>query len=150
MKKKDQLSKPTSPLFEAAVGRDLVKVKALLAAGRDPDEEDGPSGQRAILAAATNGDVELVRLLLDARANVDATDKHGNTPLSNAVYGYRQDEARYTRVIEDLLEHGADPDKENRHGVSARGLADTIATSNVKDVLKRAIAQARDRRSGNT
>jgi len=45
------------------------------------------------------------------------------------------------------LEHGADPDKENQHGVSAKRLANTIATSNVKDVLERAIAQTRAKRS---
>jgi ankyrin repeat protein len=145
---KEQNRKSPSPLFEAAVRRELEKVKELLAGGRDPNEEDGPSGQRALLAAASNGHVELVRLLLDAGADVDATDRHGNTPLSNAVYKYRQDEERYTRVIEDLLEHGADPDKENRHGVSARGLAKTIATSKVKDVLERAIEQTRAKASG--
>jgi ankyrin repeat protein len=139
--KKQQNRKSPSPLFEAAVRRELGKVKELLAAGRDPNEEDGPSGQRALLAAAFNGDVELVRLLLDAGADVDATDMHGNTPLSKAVYKYGQDNERYTRVIDQLLEHGADPEHANRYGVSARGLANTIATSNVKDVLERAIAR---------
>ena len=149
MKKNDQNRKPSSPLFEAAVRRDLGKVKDLLAAGRDPNEEDGPSGQRPLLGAASRGHLEIAQMLLQAGATVDATDTDGNTALWKAVFKY-DDEShdRDVGVIDLLLTAGADPEKENKHGVSPRSLAATIASTRIKDVLERTIAQTRAKSSG--
>jgi ankyrin repeat protein len=133
-----------NPLFEAVAREELPRVAELLAGGADPNEEDRPSGGRPLLAAASGGQPELVRLLLEAGAHVDATDRDGNTPLSNAVYDYSdENHERYSRVLDILLEHGADPNKRNHHGVSPRSLAGTIANTKIKEVLKEAIARAR-------
>jgi len=135
-------SRAVSAIFEAVVHRDLPKVVDLLARGADPNEEDGPSGQRPLLAAASNGDVEFVRALLDAGADVNATDRNGNTALSNAVYEYSDDRhGDYVPVLEALLEHGADPDKKNLHGVSPRKLAATIGSSKVEEALDAVLAR---------
>ncbi|MFJ7209884.1 hypothetical protein ACIQWR_40995 [Streptomyces sp. NPDC098789] len=49
----------------------------------------------------------------------DAPDGQGNTPLWQAVFTYRGDGA----VLSLLVEAGADPDRDNFHGVSPRRLA---------------------------
>ncbi|MFG2142619.1 hypothetical protein ACGFRG_00225 [Streptomyces sp. NPDC048696] len=70
------------------------------------------SGQSALAA----------ELLLAASATVDATDRHGNTALFDAVFDYRGDPA----TLRMLLAAGADPEQANAKGVSPRGLADRI------------------------
>ncbi len=132
-----------SPLFEAVVRGELPRLKELLSAGGDPNEEDGPSGQRPLVAAAARGRLEMVQLLLEAGAPVDATDRDGNTALWKAVYKYDDESSeRDGRVIDLLLDAGADPDKQNRHGVSPRSLAATIASTGIGQVLEKAIAHA--------
>ncbi|WP_422125724.1 hypothetical protein [Streptomyces graminilatus] len=54
-------------------------------------------------------------------------DRHGNTPLWRAVFCSR-DEGRTVRL---LLGAGADPDRDNVHGVSQRAPAGRIANHDV-------------------
>ena len=58
---------------------------------------------------------------------MDVPDRHGNTALWRAVFNF-QGESAALRV---LLEAGADPERENAHGVSPRGLAGKIASYDV-------------------
>jgi ankyrin repeat protein len=58
---------------------------------------------------------------------VDARDKHGNTPLSKAVF-YSQGSGE---MISLLLRWGADRDLKNNYGVSPVGLARSIANYDV-------------------
>jgi ankyrin repeat protein len=130
-----------NPLYEAA-DTDVRRVAELLASGADPNGTD-PSGERPLHAAARSGQAEAARLLLEAGADVDATDAHGNTPLGRAVYEYRnENHERYAPVLDVLLEHGADPDKKNRSGISPQKLANIVGNTNIKQVLKEAIARA--------
>ena len=69
----------------------------------------------------------MIKLLLDAGANVDPRDEHGNTPLSNAVFNYRGDGG----AISALRSAGADENARNDHGVSPRSLAHSIANYDV-------------------
>ncbi|MFD7875261.1 ankyrin repeat domain-containing protein [Streptomyces sp. NPDC059766] len=69
--------------------------------------------------AADEQDAAAVGSLLAAGADVDVPDEEGNTPLWQAVFTYRGDGA----VLSLLVEAGADPDRNNFHGVSPRRLA---------------------------
>ncbi|HYO24645.1 MAG TPA: ankyrin repeat domain-containing protein, partial [Lacipirellulaceae bacterium] len=77
-------------------------VKVLLAAGADPGRatisgvETGSfmrdcrtRGETPLHRAAAFGDVEAIQLLLDAGANVEARDAHGETPLAWASWHLR-------------------------------------------------------------
>ncbi|GGX93038.1 hypothetical protein GCM10010515_69960 [Streptomyces fructofermentans] len=69
--------------------------------------------------AADEQDAAAVGSLLAAGVEVDAPDEQGNTPLWLAVFTYRGQGV----VLSLLVKAGADPDKDNLHGVSPRRLA---------------------------
>ena len=68
-----------------------------------------------------------MELLIAAGAPVDARDRHGKTPLSDAVFNYKGDGA----LIALLRRHGADPTLPNAHGVTPLRLARMIANFDV-------------------
>ena len=140
MKKEQQ--RGVSHLFEAVVRGNAATVAALLASGTDPNEQDGPSGKRPLLAAVSKGRVDFVRDLLEAGADANATDRHGNGPLCEAVYRYSDDQKdTYVRIMGLLLDRGANPEQVNKHDVSPRSLAETIANTSVRQALEAALAR---------
>lgn len=67
---------------------------------------------RPILAAAESGRVDILELLLDHGANIDATNAYGQTPLMIASRSSRFDAARL------LIERGADVNAKDDRGVA--------------------------------
>lgn len=108
--------------MNATIDSDDAQVSSLLRQGADPDDIDN-SGWCALHFAAQNCSKTLVEMLVDARANLELRDKHGNTPLWRAIMSYKGE----AEVISALLEAGADPDAANKSGISPRALANTIA-----------------------
>ena len=72
----------------------------------DEDDDDGPT--RTISGAARTEAVDMVRLLIECGANVNARDAHQRTPLHLAV---GPGDAEMTEL---LLKHGADPTLGNK------------------------------------
>ena len=90
-------------LREAVRASDLAYLRALLAVPLPPDERDGVyEGDTALHLAAQLGNVEAVRLLLEAGATVDAEGLLNRTPLHDAASG------GHVEVAQLLLDHGAD------------------------------------------
>lgn len=81
------------------------------------------NGWTALHFAAQAQNADIAGMLLNMGGEVDVEDEHGNTPLFKAVFNYRNS----GNIIELLLKAGADPDNNNRYGVSPRKLAFTIA-----------------------
>jgi len=95
------------------------------------------SESKQLLQAASSGDLESTRLLLEKGANIHARDEHGWDALYYAVYG------RKVKTVKFLLEHGADPNtRENRKGFKClnQDCTDTQEISG-KPVLECAIAR---------
>ena len=82
-------------------------VKLLLEAGSGPDDMKGKLGETALIAACTAGQLEIVNLLIEAGADVNAitSTKSGITPLIGASL------AGKSKVVEVLLAAGADVGK---------------------------------------
>jgi len=89
-------------IHEAAGIGDVEKVRQFLAADASLIDHEDITGGMPLHWAAVNGKLEVVRMLIEAGANVNARDNGGETPLANACR--RQDQ----ETIELLLEHGAE------------------------------------------
>ncbi|XP_057640199.1 E3 ubiquitin-protein ligase MIB2 isoform X1 [Chionomys nivalis] len=128
-KLRTQKSDPEHPgrlVVEAALGN---VARALDLLRRHPEQVDTKNqGRTALQVAAYLGQVELVQLLLQARASVDLLDDEGNTALHYAALG-NQPEA--TRV---LLSAGCGVDARNGtrstalHVAVQRGFLEVVKT----------------------
>jgi ankyrin repeat protein len=85
-------------LLEALRGNDHAVVKTLLQSGGDPDVRDS-SGASALMYATLYASSEEMRLLLDHRADVNATNAAGATALMWAAHDAEK--------VTILIEHGA-------------------------------------------
>jgi ankyrin repeat protein len=103
-----------SALMTAVRRNDVDAARALIAAGTDVDQLDA-SGDAPLVMAAYLGHTDIVRLLLDAGADVTAVDPGMKaTALHAAAYAGRTDAARL------LIEHGIDIDRQGpKNGYTA-------------------------------
>lgn len=76
-------SPPTGIIAAAAYGR-LRELKTMLASGNDPDTKDA-FGRTPLLHAATNLEIDAIRMLLEHGANPNLAGWGGNTPLLAAI-----------------------------------------------------------------
>ncbi|MFI0990449.1 ankyrin repeat domain-containing protein [Streptomyces exfoliatus] len=92
---------------------------------------EGRQGWTQLHVAADEQDAAAVGSLLAVGVEVNTPDGQGNTPLWLAVFTYRGDGA----VLSLLVKAGADPDRDNLHGVSPRRLAGWRIGSDVAEQL---------------
>ena len=117
-----------SRVADAAMNGDRAAVRALLTGGDDVNVAQG-DGMTALHWAARHGDVDLIKMLLAAGANVKATTRLASyTPLLMAA------EIGSAGAIDALIAAGADPKGTTASGVtplmfaSAAGQADAVKT----------------------
>lgn len=111
----------SSDLFDAIINHDIVRVRALLAQGADPNATD-KEGWRPLHVAigefGFGGTTEFVSVLIEHGADVNGWDANRNeTPLLNASMPSEIEAARI------LLEAGADPNVRRSDGESPLRLA---------------------------
>jgi len=111
----------------AAQNGDLEKVKATVSqAGFDIHADIG-MGRQLIHCAADYGQALVLEYLLSAGANVNALDKHGITPLMNAVF------EGHTACVKILLEKGAD---KSLKAPSGESIAESAEKDEIKQLLQ--------------
>lgn len=104
-------------LVMSAVDGNIEAVKLFLAAGYSPDSEDG--GSPAIVRAATFGHPAIVRLLMDAGADINAVDEANTTALMRLA-----EKCAATETLRLLIEAGAKTDGKTAGGATALQLAE--------------------------
>ena len=119
-----------SALAFAARFGELATVRALLAAGANPDiEAHNVWHETPLMDAARDGYVEIGAALIRAGARVDHFDVNHETALMWAV---REGETEYAAM---LLGDGANPALRNRAGDDARDLAEAINHHDLIELL---------------
>ena len=98
-----------SVLMLAALKGQLALCRTLIDKGADVNK----TGWTPLHYAATGGHLDVIRLLLDESAYIDAESPNGSTPLMMAA-GYGS-----VSAVKLLLEEGADPTLKNQQGMSA-------------------------------
>jgi ankyrin repeat protein len=116
-----------SELHYAAGECDLIRSEKLVRKGLDVNHAD-KNGWTPLHFAAQAQAPEVATLLLDAGAEVDPKDIHGNTPLFKAVF----ESKGKGDTIKLLRARGANPLAANKHGQTPIGLARLIANFDVK------------------
>ena len=92
--------------FGAAIG-DIELVKRGLNSGALVDSKEGTKGSTPLMFAAQFGYEDIVRLLVDKGADVNAKNNSSLTPLMSAAYGGQIENVRF------LVEKGADVNAKN-------------------------------------
>ena len=113
----------------AALKGHTALVKKLIACGADVNKP----GWAPLHYAATNGHVDVISLLVDAHAYVDAESPNKTTPLMMAAhYGS-------PAAVKALLEAGADPHLKNELGLTAIDFAFRANRKDAADLIAAAI-----------
>ena len=99
-----------TPLVAALAGGHFQTAKILRDNGAGPPNIRGFHGGSPLLSTAYYGDLQMVQVLLEHKADVDAQDDSGYTPLNNLSRerGGRRQISQLHKVARLLLEHGAD------------------------------------------
>jgi len=117
-----------------AVGTGTVdEIRKLLASGANPN---APSyrgdGYTPLIEAAFRGRLDVVRLLIDKKASVNARSRAGWTALMSAAW------EGHTEVVKLLLQKGADAHGKNGRGDTALSLAESAGNKDVAALLQAA------------
>ena len=150
------------PLLVIAAREKSDKVAAALASAANVDlEKEDKAGENALMLASLNGDVALVKLLIDKGAEVskkgwapmhyaatngqdavvkvlldhdayiDTASPNGTTPLMMAARG------NHATTVNLLLDQGADPQVKNQLGLTALDFAKHYKAPDAIDILSK-------------
>jgi len=121
-------------LLDAAERGDRAAALRVLAKGANPNTP-GPDGTTAVMWAASNDDLDLVRALIKAGADVKLKNQLGTSALTEAsIIGSAP-------IIDALLKAGADPNSRNPEGETPLM---AVARSGHVDAAKRLLEAGAD------
>ncbi len=124
-----------SPLMAAALAGQLALCRKLIARGAAVNK----TGWTPLHYAATNGHEDVIRLLLEEHAFIDAESPNKTTPLMMA--------ARYGSVAAAklLLQEGAEPLLKNEQGMTAIDFANSVNRADMATLVADAVRQRQPR-----
>src|SRR5579872_4245316 len=106
------ISGPISPLITAARSGDVATINKLAVSGADLNAPGGVNGWTPLMHAVHTNQPGSVEALLNKGANVDLRADGTTALIMAAGYGY-------ARIVNILLQHGADPKATARNGKNA-------------------------------
>ncbi len=123
-----------TPLVHAILAddADAAIVGLLVARGADVNRADAGQRWTPLHFAARDQRADLVRLLLDAGADVDPVDSFGNTPLWRAVMTAQGN----LDTVHLLVARGADPRRANASDISPLDVARSSGRGDLTVALK--------------
>lgn len=128
-----------TPLMMAALRGHVNAVRTLIERGADVNK----TGWTPLHYAATGTQPqqpEIITLLLENHAYIDAESPNGTTPLMMAVhYGTRDS-------VQLLLQEGADPSLKNRLGLTAADFALRASRKDMADLISAAVRKRQPNR----
>ncbi len=127
-----------SPLMMAALKGHRDIAAQLIKLGADVNKP----GWAPLHYAATHGHLEIMRLLLEEHAFIDAESPNGTTPLMMAA-SYGTPEA-----VKLLIEAGADIHMRNQKGMTALDFARRAERPDSVELIETALRWARQKRGG--
>jgi uncharacterized protein len=124
----------------AAVNKDAAMLRIALDGGADARAITSPYDGTALIAAAHLGHVEIVRMLVAAKAPLNHVNNLGWTALIEAVV-LGNGGADHTATVAALVEAGADVTIPDRHGATALSYARDRGYSQIARILEKAGAR---------
>lgn len=119
----------SSNLYNAVLDNDIENVKDILSKGGDPNVTNF-LGMTALNAAAGDGNIEIVKLLLDNGADINGVDLMlGWTPLMSAAND------GHNEIVKLLIKRGADIDIQDTGGYTALIYAATAGETEAAKIL---------------
>jgi ankyrin repeat protein len=121
----------------AVVNNDLEMVKIMIEGGADVRSKIGFDDGSALITAAQLGYVDIVKALIDAKADVDHPNGRGWTALITAVVMGTGDK-EHKAIVEELVKAGADGDIKDRGGRKAIDYARQRGYNDLVPILEKA------------
>jgi ankyrin repeat protein len=129
-----------TPLMHAILASDAdpSTVRLLIERGAAVNAVDGVQKWTPLHFAARDGNEEIVEVLLNAGASVDAVNISGNTPLWENIMA----PTREPKTIQTLLRHGADAWKKNKRGDAPIDVARHMGRNDLVGMLEQSTRPA--------
>ncbi len=116
-----------TPLMMASLQNEIDMVKLMV---DQMEVEINKTGWTPLHYAATNGNNEIVKFLVDHAAYIDAESPNGTTPLMMAARG------GHIETVKLLLDEGADMRLKNQQGMTVIDFAERYHQAEIADGLK--------------
>jgi uncharacterized protein len=111
-----------TPLIWATFHNNIELLDWLIKNGANINHQDR-NGYCALHFAGQQKNLDSAKLLIDKGANINLTDNHGNPPIWTAIFNSKGDD----KLVRLYALKGAHLDIENKHSMTSRKLAETIA-----------------------
>ncbi|KAF4446834.1 putative ankyrin repeat domain protein [Fusarium austroafricanum] len=120
-------------IHEATHAHSKVLIRFFIENGVPVDARMQSEGHTALMNAATDGNAEIVSLLIRQGADTNAVDSDGFRPLHFAArWGHKQ-------IVEILLENAANPIAETVGGLSAQEISETHGYDDITKLLEESV-----------